>query len=170
MIHRRYVTDPTPEQINNAKRIVDEALTAAGIPHALCGGLALQHYGYSRYTDDVDFLVDDRAFNHHGPVVTLKVPITEADGVFIDYVSLPDKPSVARHALETAAGSPQVIPLEALIYMKLYANRQKDRGDVVELLKLGRVDTRSTRSYLTTHAPELVERWDQLLDLASSER
>ena len=37
-------------------RAVD-ALNAAGIPYAICGGLAVVIHGYTRLTDDIDLLV-----------------------------------------------------------------------------------------------------------------
>lgn len=37
-------------------RTVD-ALNAAGIPYAICGGLAVVIHGYTRLTDDIDLLV-----------------------------------------------------------------------------------------------------------------
>src|SRR5713226_5253507 len=59
-----------------------------GIRYALAGGLAVGAHGYIRATVDVDFLVGEEAFEHHGPLVTFKpgVPI-EVGGVSIDYLS-----------------------------------------------------------------------------------
>ncbi|MBI1923390.1 hypothetical protein HYR99_03975 [Candidatus Poribacteria bacterium] len=59
-----------------------------GIRYALAGGLAVGAHGYIRATTDVDFLVGQEAFEHHGLLVTFKpgVPI-EVDGIRIDYLS-----------------------------------------------------------------------------------
>lgn len=41
---------------NQLLRVVD-ALNAAGVPYAICGGLAVVIHGYTRLTDDIDLLV-----------------------------------------------------------------------------------------------------------------
>lgn len=60
-------------------------------------------------------------------------------------------------------GEVHVIAPEALILMKLSANRSQDRADVVHLLGAG-VDERAVASYLAEHAPELVNRFAELVD------
>ena len=77
-----------------ARRVRDAAIKSAaqlnglGIRYALAGGLAVGAHGYVRATVDVNFLLGEEAFEHHGSVVTFKagVPI-EVDGVRIDYLS-----------------------------------------------------------------------------------
>jgi hypothetical protein len=41
---------------------VVETLSALGISHAICGGTAVQHYGYHRGTSDVDVIVMDTEY------------------------------------------------------------------------------------------------------------
>src|SRR5687768_2811545 len=103
-----------------------DQLNHLGIRHALAGGLAVGAHGYIRATTDVDVLVGEEAFEHEGLVVAFKagVPI-EVDGVRIDYLS----PISPGPQLEEVLDRPPmnegfaVVPIEALIYMKLVAKR-----------------------------------------------
>jgi hypothetical protein len=160
-----------------APRIRDAATKTAsqleqlGIRHALAGGLAVGAHGYIRTTADVDFLVGEEAFEHHGPIVTFKagVPI-EVDGIRIDYLS----PVAFGPQLETVLDDPPtsegvaVVPIEVLIYMKLVARRRQDQVDVIELVKAG-VDVRRVRYYLEAYAADLMQLFDELVNEAVSE-
>jgi hypothetical protein len=146
-------------------------LTTLGIRHALAGGLAVGAHGYVRATTDVDFLVGDEAFEHHGKLVAFKagVPI-EVGGIRIDYLS----PASLGSQLEEVLDNPPtneglaVVPIEVLVYMKLTARRRRDLLDVVELIKIG-VDVKLVRDYLQQHADDLVPRFDQLVNEALSD-
>jgi hypothetical protein len=59
-----------------------------------------------------------------------------------------------------SAGLP-VVPIEALIYMKLTARRRKDQLDIVELIKAG-ADVDKIRRYLSQHASDLLPLFEQL--------
>ena len=143
-------------------------LQRLGIRHALAGGLAVGAYGYIRNTADVDFLVGEEAFEHHGTLVTFKagVPI-EVGGIRIDYLS----PSgLGPHMEEVFENAPvsdgiAVVPSDALIYMKLAANRRRDQMDVIELIRAG-ADSNLARSYLERYASDLVPRFESLLNEA----
>ena len=155
-----------------APKVRDAAIKTAaqlehlGIRYALAGGLAAGAHGYVRATMDVDFLVGEEAFEHHGALVTFKpgVPI-EVDGVRIDYVS----PLALGAQLEETLSSPPVskgiavVPVEVLIYMKLVARRRKDLVDVVELLRAG-ADAKKVRHYLKQYAADLLPLFAELLD------
>ena len=146
-------------------------LTHLGIRHALAGGLAVGAHGYVRATTDVDFLVGEEAFDHQGLLVAFKagVPI-EVDGIRIDYLS----PVSLGPQLEEALNHPQlseglaIVPIEALIYMKLVAQRRKDLLDVVELLKAG-ADVKRVRAYLQQYAGDLLPRFEELVTEALSD-
>ncbi|MEA3341981.1 MAG: hypothetical protein U9R15_18615, partial [Chloroflexota bacterium] len=111
-----------------APRVRDAAVKVAaqldrlGIRYALAGGLAVGAHGYVRATADVDFLVGEEAFEHHGLLVTFKagVPI-EVGGIRIDYLS----PISLGAQLEQVLDHPPtseglaVVPIEVLVYMKL---------------------------------------------------
>src|SRR6266481_5425508 len=93
-------------EILAAAEVASDQLRAAGIPHALAGGLAVGAHGYPRTTDDVDFLVGDEAFViHAGGLVTLKVPLIAVGKVRIDFVSIEPSPS-EREQLRPAVESP----------------------------------------------------------------
>src|SRR5258707_9095897 len=112
--------------------VASSHLRDAGVPHALAGGLAVGAHGYPRTTDDVDFLVGDEAFvKHAGGLVTLKVPLIAVGNVRIDFVSTDaakGEVEQLRSAVENPDRSEQIpiVPLPALVYMKLKAGRQKD--------------------------------------------
>ncbi|MDX1520056.1 MAG: hypothetical protein R3264_00335 [Anaerolineae bacterium] len=142
-----------------------------GIRYALAGGLAVGAYGYIRTTAVVDFLVGEEAFEHHGLVVTFKpgVPI-EVDGIRVDYVSSislgEQMEAVLDHPL-TSEGI-AIVPVEALIYMKLVAKRRKDQVDVIELIKAG-ANVKSTQQFLEQFASDLLPLFEELLSEALDE-
>ncbi|MBI1762106.1 MAG: hypothetical protein HYR56_11805 [Acidobacteria bacterium] len=155
-----------------APNVRDAALNTAarlnhlGIRYALAGGLAVGAHGYIRATTDVDFLVGEEAFEHQGVLVAFKagVPI-EVAGIRIDYLS----PTALGAQLEDVLNHPQhseglaVVPIEALIYMKLVARRRKDLVDVVELVKAG-ADVTRVRDYLRQYAVDLVPLYEELVN------
>jgi len=141
VIHQRYI---------DAAKAASAAFTRAGIHHVLVGGLAVGVRGYERATGDVDFLVGEEAFDHHGLIVSPKAGLPIRYGtVTIDWVSMePNDQMVLDSFLEMPAGDEvPVIPIEALVYMKLVASRRKDLADVVELVKAG-IDVAKVRKYL----------------------
>ena len=146
-------------------------LNHLGIRYALAGGLAVGAHGYIRATVDVDFLVGEEAFEHQGSLIAFKagVPI-EVDGVRIDYLS----PISLGPQLEEVLDHPTmneglaVVPIEALIYMKLVAKRRKDLVDVIELVKVG-ADVKRVREYLRQFAGDLVPLFEELVNEALAE-
>jgi|GEM_PF-420848 len=146
-------------------------LNQIGVRHALAGGLAVGAHGYIRATAAVDFLVGEEAFEHHGLLVTFKagVPI-EVDGIRIDYLSPvslgPQMEEVLDHA-PTSEGL-AIVPVEALIYMKLVAKRRQDQVDVIELVKAG-VDVKRVRDYLRQYASDLVPLFEELANEGSTQ-
>jgi len=160
-----------------APRVREAAIKSAaqlndlGIRYALAGGLAVGAHRYIRATVDVAFLVGEEAFEHHGSVVAFKagVPI-EVDGVRIDYLS----PISLGAQLEEVLDHPPmneglaVVPIEALIYMKLVAKRRRDMVDVIELVKVG-ADVNRVRDYLEQHASDLVPAFEELVNEALAE-
>ena len=162
-------------EILRAAEVASQKLSEAGIPHALAGGLAVGAHGYPRTTDDVDFLVGDEAFEKHaGGLVTLKVPLIAVGSVAIDFVSIDpgkDEGKKLREAVEQppeSEGMP-IVPLTALVYMKLKAGRQKDIADLVELLKRGQVELEDLDRYIRECAPEYLRRWERVKEIAARE-
>jgi hypothetical protein len=62
-----------------------------------------------------------------------------------------------------------IVPLNALVYMKLKAGRQRDTADLVELLKRGMIDIELIDQFLRQHAPDLHGKWDRVKDVAAKE-
>jgi hypothetical protein len=162
-------------EILHAVQVASLALQEAGIPHALAGGLAIGAYGYPRTTEDVDFLVGDEAYvMHGGGLVTLKVPVYSVGAVRVDLISFAESKGEAgqlRPAVDSpvASGGIPIVPLTALVYMKLKAARQKDLADLVELLKRGKIDIALIDQYLRQRAPDLTVKWDRVKDTAAKE-
>lgn len=155
-------------QVRDAAVKTAAQLERLGVRYALAGGLAVVAHGYVRATTDVDFLVGEEAFEHHGLIVSFRpgVPI-EVDGIRIDYLS----PVALGEQLESVLDNPPmsegvaVVPIEVLIYMKLVARRRRDQLDVVELVRVG-VDVKGVRSYLQQYAGDLLPLFDELADEA----
>ncbi|HEV2852086.1 MAG TPA: hypothetical protein VHC97_04705 [Thermoanaerobaculia bacterium] len=162
-------------EILRAVGLASQKLREANIPHALAGGLAVGAHGYPRTTDDVDFLVGDEAFDkHEGGFVTLKVPLIAIGNVRVDFVSIDESKGEERQLRPAVEEPPQsdgvpIVPLPALVYMKLKAGRQKDTADLVELLKRGRVDLEAMDQYLEEYAPEQLRRWQRVKEIAARE-
>jgi len=162
------VLDFVSPKVRDAALKTAAQLEQLGVRHALAGGLAVGTHGYIRATAVVDFLVGEEAFEHHGVLVTFRpgVPI-EVDGVRIDYLS----PVSLGPQLEDVLDDPSlsqglaVVPIEALIYMKLRARRRQDLLDVVELINAG-ADVRRVRQYLERYAGDLVTMFDGLVEEA----
>jgi hypothetical protein len=156
----------TPEVLH-ALNVASAALTRAGVRHLVVGGLAVAAHGYARSTKDVDFLVGDEAFERHeGGIVTMRpgVPIQVA-GVVVDFLSI-DR---SEPYLESALGaSGDIAPAEVLVYLKLKSPRVKDRADLVELVKAG-LDVDAVRGYLVANAPDMVAKFDSVVDAAHAE-
>lgn len=160
------------DRVLEALRTAAGQLKSSGVPHALAGALAVGAHGYPRASKDVDFAVGPEAFiTHAGGVITINpgVPIRVGD-VAVDPISVgPEEP----HLLEAIKSAPRsqgipVLPIEALVYMKLNSPRRKDAVDVVELLKAG-VDVKRVAGYLAQHAPALSEKLRQLAAEAEAE-
>jgi hypothetical protein len=158
-------------RVRNAAVQTAAQLEQMGVRYALAGGLAVGAHGYIRATTDVDFLVGEEAFEHHGTLVTFKtgVPI-EVEGIRIDYLSPISLGSQMEETLDhppTSEGL-AIVPIEVLIYMKLVAKRRKDLVDVIELVKAGAA-LKPVRDYLEKYAGDLVPLFDELVNEALGE-
>ena len=158
-------------QVQDAAVKTAAQLERIGVRYALAGGLAVGAHGYLRATADVDFLVGEEAFDHHGPLVTFKtgVPI-EVGGIRIDYLSPVSLGSQVDETLDHPLVSEglAIVPIEVLIYMKLVAKRRRDLVDIIELIKAG-VDLKSVRDYLEKYAGDLIPSFEELVNEALGE-
>ena len=155
-----------PQVLLDAHRI-GALLAALGVPHVLIGGLAGGLYGHPRATKDVDYLVGAEAFERTSPVLVYREELKEAVTMgAIDLLAVPDHyPFLAEQLRVPAPGEVPVIAVEALVLMKLDANRPQDRSDVVGLLGAG-ADLGSVRDYLKSRAPHLLHAFLELVDEA----
>lgn len=152
-------------RILEALRVAAQSLRDLRVPFALAGGLAVGAHGHPRATKDVDFLVGDEAFRvHQGGLVTMAsgVPVQVGD-VPVDTLSIRPDEDHLRVALAQApvSGGIPVLPLAALIYLKLKSPRMRDAADIVDLLQVAAAPD-VVRAYLAANAPELLEKFDGL--------
>lgn len=157
-------------QVLQAMRRSAEVLSRLGVRHWLVGGLAVGAYGHPRATKDVDFLVGEEAFEHHGGgIVTMKagVPI-QVEGVVVDHLSAQEAESFLTSSLPPTSARLEVAPVEVLVYLKLKSPRAKDRADVIELIKSG-IDVAVCREYLARHAQEFVSKLEESVEIARKE-
>ena len=158
----------------------------AGIDHVLIGGFAVNAHRYSRFTEDVDFMIaqedapqaaqvlknsDFKLFHEHKNFMrwqaSREYPKILVDLVFTDRFTLT---KVIREGIEaTVEGCLTRVPsLEHLLAMKLHAMKQqperrehKDWLDIMELIKVNKVDVKADRFRelcLKVGTPELYER------------
>lgn len=164
--------DVVSPKILKAMRTASARLVQSGIPHALAGALAIGVHGYPRATKDVDFLVGEEAFQHHsGGIVTLSpgVPISVGD-VPVDPISIAEDELHLNKAVDEALvlESIPVLPIGALVYLKLKSPRRKDSADLVELVKSGS-PIAEIRKYLVQNAPHFLEKFDKIVADAEKE-
>jgi hypothetical protein len=144
---------------------IGELLARLKIPHALVGGLAVGLHGFPRATKDVDYLVGPEAFEKTAPVLVYRSELKDLiETAVVDLLAVPDAfPCLADQLAVVEVGEVNVIAPEALILMKLSANRPQDRADVVRLLDTG-IDERRVASYLAECAPDLLNRFSELVE------
>lgn len=145
-------------------------LRKSGINWALTGGLALSFYGYSRFTKDVDILVDrehledlkklpefqltsqtdDFAFFEHLPS-GVHVDVLIGGSVFPSF----DELTVVRDS----EGTP-IVSIEDLILLKMKRGDPSDQGDIYRILKgrdLSGIDLEKVREKLPAQLWSKVE-------------
>ncbi len=161
-------------------------LNQAGLPYAVVGGHAVASWvasideGAVRNTRDIDLLI------RRVDLSAIRAALEAAGFVWAEVFDVPmfldgpdAKPSESIHLLfagelvraEHTLPSPdlstiddpagyRVITLEALVFMKLLSNRDKDRTHVRDLIGVGLID----RSWLAGLPPLLAERLQMILD------
>jgi hypothetical protein len=122
------------------------------IPHYVCGGFAVQEWGYPRFTVDVDIIVPDVAFaieklsmngfrQNPGSKMTVTDRETKVEVDLLPGGKKLDPGPLALPMPTLVSDEPQVLTLERLISAKLSTymgrgiERVKDYADVVELVK-----------------------------------
>ena len=176
----------TVERINERLRRGAAALDAAGVPYAVIGGNAVINWvsrvdeSMVRFTKDVDFLLRRADLEAATAALTPVGFVFRKSGAMTMFLDGPDaKARDAIHVLfaaervrETdlvpapdvdeceATGEYRVLRLEALVRMKLNANRDHDRTHVRDLIKVGLVDA----SWVGRFTGELAVRLQYCLD------
>ena len=148
-------TDP----VHQTMRRVVEKLEGAAIPYAIVGGMAVNAHRYQRTTADVDVLLTPEGFAEFRRLFVEKdyeiIPdrkrrfIDKANRVNIDVlvtglypgtgkpgpISYPD-PAEVNETIDDI----RVVNLDTLIQLKLAAQRYRDFGDVVGLIRFNDLD------------------------------
>jgi hypothetical protein len=93
------------------------------------------------------------------------VPI-QVNGIAIDLLSVQAGEEHLASALEAPMGS--IITAPQLVYLKLKSPRQKDRVDVIELIKAG-INIEACRTYMILHAPSLAAAFEDSVAKAAAE-
>jgi len=119
----------------DAEEVVKYLLEEYNIKPVIVGGLAVQQFGYRRMTEDIDILISRKDYDYlieEGKIKFGQLKIKS--GVQIDVLTegKDDNPDP-----EFVRDGDSLYPtFEGLIYMKLLSGRDKDKGDITELLKI----------------------------------
>lgn len=139
-------------------------LTELGVPHALIGGLAVGLHGHPRATKDVDYLVGTEAFERTFPILVYREELKDLVKMgVIDLLGVPPTyPTLADYLIVPEEGEVPVLPVEALVLMKLVAARTQDMADISALLEVGANPDEILR-FLHLNGPSLVTKFEALL-------
>jgi hypothetical protein len=193
MIEVKYSGDALWERIERAvdkvkerSRRVTRALNAAGIPYAVIGGIAVQHWvaqvdeSVVRNTRDVDIILNEQDLDaaivalenigfiyrrSAGVSMFLDGPEAKArDAVHVVFAGkkvrdeYPEPvPNIDEYELIDDA---RTLPFEALVRMKLTSFRRKDQVHLLDLLSIGLLD----EAWMPRLSPELRRRLKELID------
>lgn len=146
--------------VQEALRKITSRLNELGIPYSVVGGMALFHYGYRRFTEDVDLLVSRDGLRQihekldglgYVPPFIRSKNLRDAElGVKIEFLIAGDFPGdgkpkpvafpdPAQNVVE--ADGVRYLNLNSLLELKLAsgmsaASRMKDLSDVIELIRI----------------------------------
>lgn len=145
MILRYAAYEEIAEPIRKAVKSASKMLSMNNVPHAVVGGIAVGTYAPGRSTKDIDILIDSKSSTtvmrifpegspgeaHHGRFSMWKV---KHMGVDIDFLFGEGLPKDILSNPTVQDGVP-IISQHALTALKIRSGRDKDRKDVVRLLK-----------------------------------
>jgi hypothetical protein len=167
------------DRVHQTMRHVAQKLEEAGIEHAIAGGMAVNAHKHARTTVDVDFLVTaeglERFLGLFVPSEFRRVPgrarrfLDPSTDLTFDLlvtglfpgsgepgpIAFPDPSQVA----ETISNQ-RVLNLRTLVELKLAAGRYKDFGDVVELIRVNRLD----ETFASQLSPTVREHYTECLE------
>lgn len=144
--------------VHQTLREISSRLEQLGIPYAVCDGMALFHYGFRRFTEDVDLLVTSEGLRKlHDelegrgflpPFTGSKNLRDTATGVRVEFLVTGQFPGDGRPkpvafpdpSQAASSGSIRYLTLPALVELKLASGmtspaRMKDLADVQELIR-----------------------------------
>lgn len=170
--------------VNHAARALAKHLEAAGIPYAIAGAMALNAYGYRRFTEVVDVLLTTEGLARFkerflGRGYVERFPGSKAmrdtqNNVKIDVliagdfpgdgkpkpVAFPDPAEAAIQGVEF-----RILPPHKLVELKLASgmtalHRAKDIGDVVELIRAAKLPRDLANDLDPSVRAKYVELWE----------
>ncbi|HJN76281.1 MAG TPA: hypothetical protein QGF58_20295 [Myxococcota bacterium] len=121
--------------------------------------------GFPRATKDVDYMVGPEAFATTSPFLVYREELAgEVTMGVVDLLAVPEAyPGLAAFLVLPQEDRVPVLPVEALILMKLDANRPHDRADVSRLLRAGASVAAVTR-FLRAQAPALLASFGEIVE------
>ncbi len=160
------------EDLVQASKSVARLAKDENVDVALIGGHALQLYGSTRLTGDIDIIASDDIMElPGGSLLTFGGVRTETpEGVPVDLILRDDRErSLYEEALEYAVkkrGTPiRVVTPEHLAVMKLLAGRLKDLTDLEWLVMEYKINRTKTRQIIEEHfGSDDVEEFNQLIE------
>lgn len=172
------------EELDILSRAMLEEAQQEGLNMAIAGGYAMQFYGSSRFTNDLDIVSDRELDAYQYKDVGLKKigsltfggqRFATKDEVPLDWMVCTDHAAgVFAEALLLAkapAGKPyRVVPAAHLVAMKFLANRAKDHLDIRLLMKKRPVAIRQARKIVSRFfGPDAALEFDSLMSLVKLE-
>jgi len=160
------------KQWQDVKDVI-EFLKNLGIDPVVVGGLAVQHYGYERLTEDIDVLIDRESYDqlvNTGEVYQGR--LTAFSDFDVDVLTEGEEnennpdPSVVR------LRNTNLPTFEGLMYLKLNAGRLKDQSDIVELIKHKKFDPavkKTVVTFLKRVNQDLILDFESLWNIAEAE-
>lgn len=143
----------TSGELQKASRAVKKVATAEGVNTIIAGGYAMQLYGSTRLTSDVDFVLErELPFPAKKPLSIGGIK-TEIDTIPVDLIVRNDEyRDLYDHSLETAVRMKgivlPVVRAEELAVMKIVANRPKDMLDLAYLITSRTLDLDRTKKLI----------------------
>jgi hypothetical protein len=182
-----------PGRYGRVVRAIDHILEATRIEAVLGGGWAVWRHGYAaRLTQDVDIALPadrieefQRAASVSGFELLPPKPgrwpkmLHKQTGVQVDILPEGARPGTALKLAPTTIPHPaqmgaqqgrlRYMTLSATVLLKIAAGRERDQGDVVELIRSNADQVQQLRSHLASIHPNYVEAFDQLVKSAAAQ-
>jgi hypothetical protein len=193
---REHMFDPQdlPGRYGRVVRAVDHLLQALNCEAVLGWGWAVWHHGFTeRLTQDLDIALPAtriEEFLHAASVSGFSIVprrqgrwpklLHKETGVRVDVLPEGARPGTASRPAPTTIPSPKAMgaqgsilrymSLASLIELKLAAGREKDKADVVILLRANEKRIKALRQHLATVHPQYVSTFDELVQSAREQQ